>query len=49
MKSITKKVELLLYIKLFKLVENGANIFYFLTPNFCQIGYFRGPKIQKWD
>jgi hypothetical protein len=49
----TKKV--LLYIKLSKLVKNGANIFYFLTPIFCQIGYFWGIKvtigakiIQKW-
>ena len=39
----TKKV--LLYMKLSKLVKNGANIFYFLTPIFCRIGYFRGIKV----
>ena len=49
----TKKV--LLYIKLSKLVKNEANIIYFLTPIFCQIGHFWGikvtigaKKIQKW-
>ena len=37
------------------MVKNGANIFYFLSPIFCQIGYYQGikvtiglKKIQKW-
>ena len=40
-----KKV--LLFIKLSKLVKNGRNIFYFLSPIFGQIAYFRGIKVGK--
>jgi hypothetical protein len=32
-------------MKLSKMVKNGANIFYFFTPIFGQIGYFRGIKV----